>query len=164
MSTQSLDFELANAGPGSNPLALAELAADHDAVVLLFQRDHHCGNCREQVQDVAERYGEFADRDAEVVSVLPEPLDRAREWQDVYDLPFPLLADSTKRVGEQYGQPIRFGALGALHDLVGRMPEAVVLDTHDDEPEVAAVHRGDSPGDRPTVDALLERIDAVGAA
>ncbi len=154
-------LELPNAGPGPDPLALDALAADHDAVVVLLQRDHFCGNCRRQVQRVAERYDEFADRDAEVVSVLPEPRERAAEWVERYDLPYPLVADPDVTAGDRFDQPTRFGFLGQLHDLVGRMPEAVVVDATGDAPTVAAVHRGTTPTDRPSVEDLLATLDDV---
>ncbi|SEV91028.1 peroxiredoxin family protein [Halobacterium jilantaiense] len=161
--TLAPDFELPNAGAGPDPYRLADRAAadDVDFVVLLFQRDYHCGNCREQVQQVAERYEEFVARNAEVASVLPEPRERAASWQDSYGLPFALLADESKAVGDDYDQPTRFGVLGSLHDLVGRMPETVVLDVRGDEPTVAYEHRGSSPSDRPSVDELLAEIDAL---
>lgn len=152
-------LELPNAGPGPDPLSLSNLAADHDFVVLLLQRDHFCGNCREQVQAVAERYDEFERRNAEVVSVLPEPRDRAGDWVERYDLPYPLLADADAAAGDRFDQPVRFGFLGQLHDLVGRMPEAVVVDARGDEPRVAAVYRGTTPTDRPSVDDLLATLD-----
>lgn len=159
--TEITDVELPNAATGPDPFQLAEYASDpdRDAIVLLFQRDFHCPKCREQVQTVASRYDEFTARRADAVSILPEPIGRAQQWNDRYDLPFPLLADESKTTGDQYDQPIRFGAVGSLHDTVGRMPEAVLVDATDERPTIDSVHRGTMPADRPTVDDLLERID-----
>ena len=156
-----LDFELPNVGPGPDPLALAAVAAEHDFLVVLLQRDHHCTRCRDQVRTVADRYDEFAARDAAVASVLPEPVERAREWAERYDPPYPLLADPDAEVGERYGQPVRFGPLGSLSDFFGRQPEAVVVDLRDG-PEAARVvyaHRGTTTFDRPSVDDLLAAVD-----
>ena len=159
------DFELPNVGVGPDPFSLAAAADDPDvdAIVLLFQRDHHCGNCRKQVQAVAERYDEFAALNASVVSILPEPVERAREWQDSYDLPFALLADSTTDVSDAYDQPVRFGVLGSLHDLVGRMPVATVLDVRSGDPVVAYTYEGRLPADRPEIGDLLAEIRALRA-
>ncbi|TKX57093.1 redoxin domain-containing protein [Halorubrum sp. SS7] len=154
------DFELPNAGAGPDPFSLSAAAADADtdAVVLLFQRDYHCGNCRKQVQAIGDRYDEFGALNAAVVSILPEPVERASEWQESYDLPFALLADPNTDVSDAYDQPVRFGVLGSLHDLVGRMPVAMVLDTRSDEPVVAYTYEGRMPADRPEIDDLLDEI------
>ncbi|GAA0553024.1 redoxin domain-containing protein [Halorubrum ejinorense] len=159
------DFELPNVAAGPDPFSLAAAAADPDtdAIVLLFQRDYHCGNCRKQVQVIAERYDEFAALNASVVSILPEPVERAREWQSSYDLPFALLADPDADVSDAYDQPVRFGVLGSLHDLVGRMPVAMVLDVRSGEPVVAYTYEGRMPADRPEIDDLLAEIDSLRA-
>jgi peroxiredoxin Q/BCP len=158
------DFELPNAGAGPDPFALSAAAADHDtdAIVLLFQRDYHCGNCRKQVQAIADRYDEFEALNATVVSVLPEPPDRARSWQESYDLPFPLLADPEADVSDAYDQPVRFGILGSLHDLVGRMPVALVLNVRAGEPAVAYTYEGRMPADRPEIEDLLAEVRGLG--
>jgi len=155
--------ELPNAATDPDPFSLAAAAADPDtdAVVLLFQRDYHCGNCRKQVQAIADRYDEFEALNAAVVSILPEPVERAREWQDSYDLPFALLADPDTDVSDTYDQPVRFGVLGSLHDLVGQMPVAMVLDTRSGEPVVAYTYEGRMPADRPEIDDLLDEIRAI---
>jgi peroxiredoxin Q/BCP len=179
LGVSKLDFELPNAGTGPDPLTLSDLADDsrNDALVLLFHRDYHCRNCRQQVEQVADRYGEFRERDAAVVSILPESRGKAEKWQGKYHLPFPLVADEEKSVAEQYGQPTRFGKLGKLFDLVGRMPQTVILDARDKIPgaqdeipdareglRLYAVHRGDSPTDRPSVDDVLAMVDWMLAA
>ena len=150
--------ELANVGPGPDPCSLRALAADHDVLVVLLQRDDRCTNCRKQVQRVAERHGSFRERGAAVASVVPEPRETVAAWQDRYDLPYPLLADPDAAVGEALDQPVRFGPLGRLSDFLGRMPEALVFDCRGD-PELAWVHRGSSTFDRPGVDDLLDAVD-----
>jgi len=150
-------FSLPNVGAGPDPFALAD--ADAAFVVLCFQRDYHCTNCRKQVQTLADRYDEFAARDAEVVSIVPEPPERLREWQDQYDLPYPLLADPEAAVGDAYDQPVRFGFLGQFSDFLGRMPAIVVLDLRGADPTVVYEHRGRSTFDRPEIEAVLAAID-----
>ena len=152
-----LSFELANGGVGPDPLRLDAL--DVEFVVLLFQRDHLCGNCREQVQEIAARYDEFRERNTAVVSVLPEPKERAAEWAANYDLPFPVVADPDTETADRFGQPVRFGFLGELHDLLGRMPLAVIIDLRGEEPRLAYSHVGNSPSDRPTIEGLLLELD-----
>jgi peroxiredoxin Q/BCP len=166
MSTSAPDFELENVAAGPNVFAFSEAASDPDTdtIVLLFQRDYHCRNCRQQVQDIAERYGDFEEVNASVVAILPEPADRAAEWHRQYDLPFPLLADPSKAVSETYDQPTRFGALGSLHDLIGRMPLAVVFDVTGSEPTVMNTYEGKTPSDRPSIDDLLADVGTLGTA
>jgi len=152
-----LSFELANGGVGPDPLRLDALEAAF--VVLLFQRDHLCGSCREQVQEIAARYAEFRDRNAAVVSVLPESKERAAEWAASYDLPFPVVADPESETADRFGQPVRFGFLGELHDLLGRMPLVVIIDRRADEPRLVYSHVGNAPSDRPTIEGLLLELD-----
>ncbi len=163
MSTTLADFELPNVSAGPDPFKLSEYAAaaDRNAIVLLFQRDYHCGNCRKQVQEIARRYDEFTALGADVVSVLPEPPARTMRWEEQYELPFPLLADEGTEAADAYDQPVRFGILGSLHDLVGRMPETVVIDARGTDPVIAHVDRGKMPADRPSVDELLKTVADV---
>lgn len=95
------------------------------------------------------------------MAVLPESSEKARKWQDSYEPPYPLLADSAKELGEKFDQPTRFGALGNLHDMIGKMPEALVIDVTGADPEVRFIHKGTSPGDRPTIDELLAEVRSI---
>ncbi|MFP8953370.1 redoxin domain-containing protein [Natrialbaceae archaeon A-arb3/5] len=181
MTIDPAEVPLSNVGPGPDRLTLAEFAAPveppdptttddadptYEAIVLLLHRDHHCGQCRRQVRAVADRYDEFRERGCQVVSVVPEPRERVRQWQERYDLPYPICADPDATVGEAVDQPVRLGALGHRFDLVGRMPAAVVLDIHgsdttpdSDDLSVVAAHRGRTTMDRPEIDELLADVD-----
>lgn len=160
---QAPDLRLPNAGPGPDPLSLSEVAAreDVEAIVLLFHRDDYCMQCRNQVQEINDRYAEFTTRNAWVISVLPEDEDTARDWVERYSLMFPLLADPDHTAAEAFGQPTRFGALGRLSDLLGRLPYAAVLDTREGELDLRFTHEGDTTNDRPSVDELLTRITGI---
>ncbi|WP_049935106.1 peroxiredoxin family protein [Haloplanus natans] len=155
------EFSLPNVGPGPDPFTLDALDADVAFVVLLFQRDYYCTNCRSQVQAVADRIDDFRARDATPVSILPESVERADAWQERYELPYPLLADPDADVSDAYDQPVRFGFLGRFSDFLGRMPEVVILDRRVDPPSIAYVHQGRSTFDRPSVDDLLGELDAL---
>lgn len=152
-----LSITLPNGGVGPDPLRLDGLAAEF--VVLLFQRDFLCGNCRSQIQEIAARYEQFRNRNTAVVSVLPDSKQRAAEWASTYDLPFPVVADPENATADRFGQPVRFGFFGELHNLLGRMPLAVIIDLRDTEPRLVYSHVGDSPSDRPTVEGLLLELD-----
>lgn len=153
------EFTLPNLGAGPDPFSLATLDEDTAFAVLFFQRDYYCTNCREQVQELADRIEEFRDRRAEVISILPEPPDQVRDWQESYDLPYPLLADPEGAVGTAYDQPVRFGILGRFSDFLGRMPAVVIVDRREVEPQIVYVHKGRSTFDRPDIDTLLAELD-----
>ncbi|SFC32998.1 peroxiredoxin Q/BCP [Halobiforma haloterrestris] len=159
--TEPTDFSLPNVGPGPDPFSLADLPDEVAFAVLFFQRDYYCTNCRSQVRELADRIGDFRERNAAVASILPEPRERVAEWQETYDLPYPLLADPDAAVGDAYDQPVRFGVLGSVSDFFGRMPEVVIVDRRGADPEVAYVHQGRSTFDRPAVDDLLAELDAL---
>lgn len=137
---------------------LNEASEEFEFITLLFQRDFYCTNCRTQIQDVEERYDEFVNLSTQVVSVLPENLSRAENWDEGYDLSYPVVADENKDISDSFDQPVRFGPLGDLHDLIGRMPLTVILDCRDDDMEVAYREAGSNPSDRPSVDDLIEYI------
>jgi len=150
-----------NVGEGPDPYRLADAFEGDDAAeyaVVLLQRDYYCQVCKRQTKKFAERYGEFAERDSEVVVVVPDPREKVEKWGRSIEPPFPLLADEDAVLGDEYDQRVRFGAFGALHDAIGRMPEALVL-SYDDGVQVEHVHRGGNYLDRPSVDELLEWSD-----
>jgi len=155
------DVSLPNVAVGPDPFSLSALPDDVAFVVLFFQRDHYCTNCRKQVQQLAERIDEFRDQNAEVVSIVPEPIERVESWQESYDLPFPLLADPEIEAGEAYDQPVRFGILGRFSDFFGRMPEVVIVDRRGETPTVEYVHKGSSTFDRPEIGELLTELDEL---
>jgi peroxiredoxin Q/BCP len=157
------DFELPNVGVGPDPLSLADVADVSDFAVMLFLRDFHCPKCKAQVQSMAQQATAFSERNAAVLPILPESPERAATWKDNFDagFPFPLLADESKTVADSYDQPTQYGALGSLHDLIGRLPQSIVLDTRTAEQEVIFSHRGDSADDRPEATELIDAVEAV---
>ncbi|ACV11021.1 alkyl hydroperoxide reductase/ Thiol specific antioxidant/ Mal allergen [Halorhabdus utahensis DSM 12940] len=157
------DFELPNVGVGPDPLGLDAVVAASDFAVLLFLRDYHCPKCKAQVSEISEHARTFNELKTAVLPILPEPRERAEQWREkvVEDFPFPLLADGEKRVAEQYDQPTRYGPVGNLHDLLGRLPQSVVLDTRGDAVEVIFTHQGDSIDDRPAAAELIGTVEDI---
>ena len=161
MSTQLTDFSLPNVATGPDPFSISTLPAGLDFVVLFFQRDHYCTNCRKQVQAIAEQIDDFHDQDAEPVSIVPEPIERVEEWQSKYDLPYPLLADPAAETGDAYDQPVRFGILGRFRDFFGRMPAVVILDRRSSPVEIGYSYKGSSTFDRPDIETLLTELESL---
>jgi Peroxiredoxin len=164
MSTQLTNFSLPNVATGPDPFSVSALSEEIDFVVLFFQRDHYCTNCRKQVQTIAERIDDFHSRDAEVVSIVPEPVERVSEWQSKYDLPYPLLADPAAETGDVYDQPVRFGILGRFSDFFGRMPAVVILDRRPSPAKIAYTYKGSSTFDRPDIETLLSELETLQSA
>lgn len=151
-------FELRNAGVGPDPLSLEQTRKLVDFAIILLLRDYHCPKCRAQVQRVAKKAQTIQRRDTAVLPVLPDSYEKAQRWQEEYALPFPLLADPAGEVSDGYDQPRRFGVFGQIHDVIGRMPKAVVLDLRGD-PVIVDDYDGSTPGDRPSIETLLESVD-----
>lgn len=55
---------------------------------------------------------------------MPADVNAAAEWQDRYDLGYPVLADPDAEIGEAYDQLSRYGVVGRLHNFLGRLPGA----------------------------------------
>lgn len=163
VESRPLEFSLPNVATGPDPFSLDALPEDVAFVVLYLQRDYYCTNCRKQVQTLADRIEDFHERNTEVVSVLPEPVEDTADWQAKYDLPYPLLADPEVEVGDALEQRVRFGPLGKVSDFFGRMPEVFVIDRRGDGPEVAWAYEGNSTFDRPDVDEVLAVLDGLRA-
>lgn len=161
MASVAPTFELPNVGPGPDPCSLAALAADNEFVIVLFQRSPLCTNCKKQVQTFADWHDEFRERGAELVSILPGDREDAADWQEQFDLPYPLLVDSDARTGDAFGQPVRFGIVGQFSDFLGRLPKAVILDCRRGEPEVVWSHEGTSRFDRPGLEEMLGELDRL---
>lgn len=153
-------FELENVAVGPDPLSMEVIAATVDVAVLVLLRDHHCPMCRWQVKQLASAAEEMNLRDAAVIPILPNSREKAETWQERYDLPFPLLADPEGVVGDELGQTVRFGHVGKLHNFLGRMPMATVVDCRG-EPRIVDDYDGDMIWDRPDVEDVLASIDEV---
>lgn len=156
----TLSFELPNVGVGPDPLSVADLVSDVDFAVMVFLRDYHCPHCQEQVNSLSQAASDFNQHNTAVVPVLPESRERAAKWRDSFDrpFPFPLLADAHNRVADQYNQPTRYGIVGQIHDILGRLPKTVILDTRGDEAEVVYTHSGKGVTDRPDIEDLLATV------
>lgn len=153
------EFELPNVGPGPDPCTLSALAAGESFVVLLFQHDRDCAECRSQAKRAGERFQALRARDAVAVSVLPGAREDAEEWQERFELPHPLLADPDASAGDDYGQPDRLGFLGEYLPVFGRLPAVAIVDARGPEPEIGWTYRGKSTWDHASMATVLDAID-----
>ena len=72
-------------------------------VVLYFYPKDDTPGCTTQACDVRDRIGEFEARGALVYGVSPDSVASHRKFKQKFNLNFPLLADETHAVAEQYG-------------------------------------------------------------
>lgn len=153
-------FELPNVGAGPDPLSLEAVGAAADFAIVLMLRHYHCPMCRARVRKIVEWTESIERDDTVVIVVLPNGEGKAGRLAAKYDLPFALLADPDGEICDGFEQRHRFGRLGRLHDLIGRMPKAVVLDLRG-EPAIVEDHDGKTPADRPALADLLGTVDEV---
>lgn len=93
------DFTLP-ANNGEN-ISLADFKGKN--VVLYFYPKDMTPGCTTQACDFRDHYESFADVNAVILGVSPDPIERHHKFIDKYDLPFLLLADVEHEAAEKYG-------------------------------------------------------------
>jgi len=142
-------FELHNVGSGRDTVDGATLAEDSGYAVVVLLGSHYCPRSRELVRTLSDHYGAFRERGAAVVPVLPAIRERARLWDQQYDLPFPLLVDP--------GEDGEFGAFEPLRAACDTLPAVALCTCHADG--VRLVSTMPETSTPPTVGTILDRID-----
>ncbi|MBH0231098.1 thioredoxin-dependent thiol peroxidase [Halobacillus yeomjeoni] len=96
---QAPDFTL----PANNgeQITLSDLKGKN--VVLYFYPKDMTPGCTTEACDFRDHHESFADLDAVILGVSPDPVDSHQKFIDKHDLPFLLLADEDHEVAEQYG-------------------------------------------------------------
>ena len=59
--------------------------------------------CRSHAAQLGNHYSEFQEQNFEVLLILGELVDKAKRYAESLHLPFPVLADPTRGVYQQYG-------------------------------------------------------------
>lgn len=98
-------------------------------------------------------YQEFTSRDAEILAIGPDKLEKFVAYWQENDLPFPGLPDPKKQVSKIYKQEVNLFKLG-------RMPLNAVVDR---KGYIRFIHYGYSMSDIPDNETLLEVIDQLNA-
>lgn len=96
---QAPDFTL-EAQTGEK-VTLSELKGKN--VVLYFYPKDMTPGCTTEACDFRDQHGQFADLNAVILGVSPDPVDRHQKFVEKYGLPFLLLADTDHQVAEEYG-------------------------------------------------------------
>jgi peroxiredoxin len=100
-----------------------------------------------------EDYGEFQDLNAEILAISVEDLSMAEHVSKLLDLAYPVLSDTEHKVVNQYG----------VYNLLGdslATPSVFIIDT---EGVIRWVYVGQSSGDRPSNEMILEQLRLLSA-
>ena len=99
-----------------------------------------------------DRYEDVKQRGAEVIAVAPDDVEHSRQYFERNEIPFPCLADSSRKVFRQYD------VKSALVSL-GQRPGLFVIDGGG---IVRYAHLGFQHWEIPSVDETLKQLDALG--
>ncbi|KGX88111.1 thioredoxin-dependent thiol peroxidase [Pontibacillus litoralis] len=95
---QAPDLELM--ASNGEQVKLADFRGKH--IVLYFYPKDMTPGCTTEACDFRDYHESFADVDAVIIGVSPDPVDRHKKFIDKHDLPFLLLADEEHRLAKQY--------------------------------------------------------------
>jgi len=74
----------------------------HRNLVLIFFRTVECLKCKQLLREISEHYGQYQEKEAEVLAISTDEIDRLRRLAQDLALPFPLLSDCDRRVTNLY--------------------------------------------------------------
>lgn len=72
-------------------------------VVLYFYPKDMTPGCTNEACDFRDHHESFAELDAVILGISPDPVSSHQKFIDKHDLPFQLLADEDHQVAEEYG-------------------------------------------------------------
>lgn len=96
-------------------------------------------------------YAEFVARNAEILAIGPDSLERFTSYWNENDLPFPGLPDPTRKVSKAYKQEVNLFKLG-------RMPLNTIVDR---KGCIRYIHYGYGMSDIPDSETLLQLIEQL---
>ena len=147
---RQVTFELANVGSGPDSVDAATLAETYEDAIVVLLGSHYCSRSRELVRTLRDHYGAFRERGTAVVPVLPAIHERARLWDERYDLPFPLLVDP--------GPDGEFEVFEPLRGACDMLPAVVLCDCTPRGLRVVST-LSETNTSVPTIGTMLDRID-----
>lgn len=71
-------------------------------VIVFFIRETSCPQCRTHVAHLGKLYDQFKEEHTEVIVVLGEGMEKAREYAESIHLPFPIFCDPDREVYHLY--------------------------------------------------------------
>ena len=108
MSLDSIEAKIGSLAPDFKLLAtngqeisLKDFRAKNN-VIVFFIRETTCPQCRTHVLQLGKMYEQFKSAGAEVIVILGEGMEKAKEYSDGMRLPFPILCDPDRAVYNLY--------------------------------------------------------------
>ena len=118
----------------------------HLNLVLIFFRTVECLKCKQLLREISEHYGQYQQKEAEVLAISTDEIDRLRPLAQDLALPFPLLSDSDRRVTslylkgmEQSGDWVAFEAAIFVADRWGAIFSTKSIEKAEDLPAEAEI-------------------------
>jgi alkyl hydroperoxide reductase subunit AhpC len=159
--TTQLLSELRVWHPTEDMVTLSKYMGDKNLVLIVSRgfAGAVCPKCIAQVQSITQAYSQFAERNAQVVVLFPvQTQDDRSRWENLRDsaleiregnqsIPFPILVDVEMNVVKRLG----------IEDELAK-PSIFIVDQMG---EIQYAYVGSDPADRPDVEAILKRLDAI---
>jgi peroxiredoxin len=108
MSLESLDAKIGSLAPdfrlqatNGKVTALSDFRGKSN-VVVFFIRETTCGQCRTHVAQLGAMYEQFREAGAEIIVILGNNIETAKEYAAELKLPFPILSDPNRAVYHLY--------------------------------------------------------------
>jgi len=71
-------------------------------LVIFFHHGVGCSHCSKKLAELAKKYGEVNELDAEVLAISFDRLDKLKEYAEKAQIPFPLLSDGDGEATERF--------------------------------------------------------------
>jgi thioredoxin-dependent peroxiredoxin len=129
-----------------NPVSLSDFAGS--TVVVYFYPEADTPGCTQQACGVRDHLDDYAEAQAVVIGISPDPVDAVKGFHEKHSLNFRLLADEDRAVCERYGVATVDGAIRRSTFIVdgeGRIVRAlprVSPRSHDEKVLTALVELG----------------------
>lgn len=85
-------------------LNLADVYKDHTYTVVFFYPKALTGGCTKQGCSLRDANAELAKQGVAIVGVSTDPVEKQKEFKEKNNFPFPLIADTDKKVVKAFGQ------------------------------------------------------------
>jgi peroxiredoxin Q/BCP len=86
-------------------LNFADVYKDHEYTVVFFYPKALTGGCTKQGCSLRDANSELAKKGVAIIGVSTDTVEKQKEFKDANNFPFPLIADTDKKVVKAFGQP-----------------------------------------------------------